>query len=54
MDIQTMAGKQHICNNVGDKYLQNTQKKYLGNSTVGNQRYRKSECFRAGRDSAIE
>jgi len=54
MDIQTMARKQHIYNNVTDKYLKDTHKKYLRNSTVGNQRYKNSAWFCGGREIAIE
>jgi hypothetical protein len=45
MDIQNIAGKQDIYtyNNVADKYLKGTQKKYSSNSTVGNPRYRNSD-----------
>jgi hypothetical protein len=40
MDIQSMARKQHIYKNMADKYLKDTHKKYLRNSTIWNQRYR--------------
>jgi hypothetical protein len=43
MDIQSMAGKQHTYNNVADKYLKDSQNKYLLNSTVGNQTYRNND-----------